>query len=138
MLKKRYRHLFARPAVKFQFIAVHSHQYSITLLCQALEVSERGYYAWKTREVSQHCRKDARLSAEIQQIFLEHRQVYGSPRIHAVLKARGNHCSRKRVMRLMQQLGLSAQSKRSHKPTTKSDPRSLVAPNHLNRRFSAE
>ena len=29
------------------------------------------------------------LSADIQQIFLEHRQVYGSPRIHAVLKARG-------------------------------------------------
>jgi putative transposase len=124
--------------VKFQFIAQHSQQYSITLLCQALEVSESGYYAWKHREVSQHCREDARLSAEIQQIFLEHRQVYGSPRIHAVLQARGSHCSRKRVVRLMQQLGLSAQSKRSRKPTTRSDPRARFAPNHLNRQFSAE
>ena len=124
--------------MKFQFIAEQSQQYSITLLCQALEVSESGYYAWKNRKVSQHCREDARLSAEIQQIFLNHRQVYGSPRIHAVLKARRIHCSRKRVVRLMQQLGLSAQPKRSRKPTTKSDPRARFAPNHLNREFTAE
>ena len=124
--------------MKFQFIAEQSQQYSITLLCQALEVSESGYYAWKNRKVSQHCREDARLSAEIQQIFLNHRQVYGSPRIHAVLKARGIHCSRKRVVRLMHQLGLSAQPKRSRKPTTKSDPRARFAPNHLNREFTAE
>jgi len=124
--------------VKFQFIAEHSQQYAITLLCQALEVSESGYYAWKHREVSQHCREDARLSAESQQLYLEHRQVYGSPRMHAVLQARGMHCSRKRVVRLMQQLGLSAQTKRSRKPTTKSDPRARFAPNQLNRQFSAE
>jgi putative transposase len=124
--------------VKFEFIAQHSQQYSITLLCQALEVSESGYYAWKHREVSQHCREDARLAAEIQQIFVEHRQVYGSPRIHAVLQARGNHCSRKRVVRLMQQLGLSARPKRSRKPTTRSDSRARFAPNLLNREFTAQ
>lgn len=123
--------------MKFQFIAEHSHEYTITQLCQALEVSESGYYAWKNRKASQHCREDARLAAEIQQIFLEHRQVYGSPRIHAVLQARGMHCSRKRVVRLMQQLGLSAQLKRSRKPTTKSDPRARFAPNRLNREFEA-
>ena len=124
--------------MKFQFIAEHSQQYAVTLLCQALDVSVSGYYAWCQREVSEHQREDARLSAEIQQIFLEHRQVYGSPRIHAVLKARGVHCSRKRVVRLMQQLGISAQVKRSRKPTTKSDPRARFAPNRLNREFLAE
>ena len=124
--------------MKFQFIAEQQDVYPITVLCQALEVSESGYYAWKNRKASQHCREDARLAAEIQQIFLDHRQVYGSPRIHAVLKARGVHCSRKRVVRLMQQLGISAQVKRSRKPTTKSDPRARFAPNHLNREFSAE
>jgi transposase InsO family protein len=107
-------------------------------LCQALEVSVSGYYAWCQREVSEHQREDARLSAEIQQIFLEHRQVYGSPRIHALLKARGVHCSRKRVVRLMQQLGLSAGRTRSRKPTTKSDPRARFAPKRLNREFGAE
>ncbi len=124
--------------MRFPFIAEHSQQYPVTLLCQALDVSVSGYYAWRDRPVSQHCREDAQLAAEIQQIFLDHRQVYGSPRIHAVLKARGMPCSRKRVVRLMQQLGLSAGHKRSRKPTTKSDPRARFAPNRLNREFSAE
>src|SRR5439155_11548735 len=117
-------------------MAEHSHQYSITLLCQALEVSESGYYAWKNRKVSQHCREDARLSAQIQQIFLDHRQVYGSPRIHALLKARGIHCSRKRVVRLMQQLGLSAQAKMRRKPTTRSAKGARFAPNLINRELA--
>ncbi|HEU5227616.1 MAG TPA: IS3 family transposase, partial [Ktedonobacteraceae bacterium] len=136
--RRSYRHLFARPALKFQFIAEQSQQYPITVLCQALEVSESGYYAWKNREVSQHCREDARLAAEIQQIFLEHRQLYGSPRIHALLQARGVRTSRKRIARLMRELGISAQIKRTRKPTTKGDPRARVAPNLLNREFSAE
>ena len=123
--------------MRFAFIAEHRQHYPITLLCKALDVSVSGYYAWCQREVSEHQREDARLSAEIQQIFLEHRQVYGSPRIHAVLKARGIQCSRKRVVRLMQQLGLSAGHKRSRKPTTKSDPRARFAPNRLNREFAA-
>ena len=38
----------------------------------------------------------------------------------------------------MQQLGLSAQVKRSRKPTTKSDARARFAPNTLNRDFTAE
>jgi putative transposase len=107
------------------------------VLCKTLEVSQSGYYAWKSREPSQHCREDARLSSDIQQIFLEHRQVYGSPRIHAVLKARGIQCSRKRVVRLMQTLGLSAQTKQRRKPTTKSIPGGRFASNQLNREFAA-
>jgi transposase InsO family protein len=38
----------------------------------------------------------------------------------------------------MQQLGISAQVKRSRKPTTKSNPRARFAPNVLNRDFEAE
>lgn len=107
-------------------------------MCRALDVSESGYYAWSQRPASAHEREDARLSAEIQQIFLEHRQVYGSPRIHAVLQERGIHCGRKRVVRLMQALGLSALPKRSRKPmSTRSDPHARFAPNALDRDFTA-
>jgi putative transposase len=108
------------------------------VLCNTLEVSSSGYYAWRSRPASQHCREDARLAAQIQQIFLDARSLYGSPRIHAVLKTRGVHCSRKRVVRLMQQLGLSAQIKKRRKPTTKSDPSTRFAPNVLKRDFVAE
>ena len=60
----------------------------------------------------------------------------GSPRIHARLKARGIQCSRKRVVRLMQTLGLSAKVKKRRKPTTRSAPFARFAPNHLNREFA--
>ena len=76
--------------------------------------------------------------AKSSRFCLPHRQVSGSPPIHAVLKARGRPCSRKPVLRLMHQLGLSAGAKRSRKPTTKSDPRARFAPNHLNRELTAE
>jgi putative transposase len=109
----------------------------MTVLCQALEVSESGYSGWKNREASAHCREDARLAAEIQQISLDHRKLYGSPRIHAALQARGIRTSRKRVLRLMQQLGISAQVKRTRKPTTSSDPSARFAENQLNRDFVA-
>jgi putative transposase len=124
--------------MKFQFVAEHQHEYPVRLMCQVLEISVSGYYAWCKRPVSTHQREDARLSAEIQTIFLDNRQVYGSPRIHAALQARGIRCGRKRVVRLMQALGLQAKRHRHHKPTTtSSDPTARFAPNLLNRDFTA-
>jgi transposase InsO family protein len=103
-----------------------------------LEVSVSGYYAWSTRPVSSHQREDARLAAEIQTIFVDNRQVYGSPRIHAALRTRGLRCGRKRVVRLMQALGLQAKPHHQHKPTTtRSDPTAQFAPNLLDRDFTA-
>lgn len=47
-------------------------------------------------------------------------------------------CGRKRVVRLMQALGLQAKRHRKHKPpTTSSDPTARFAPNLLNRDFTA-
>jgi len=103
-----------------------------------LEVSESGYYAWCTRPASELQREDARLSAQIQQIFQEYRQVYGSPRIQAVLKERGVSCGRKRVVRLMQALGISALPKRRNQSKmTTCDPSARFAPNTLNRDFTS-
>jgi len=108
-------------------------------MCRALDVSESGYYAWKERPASEHEREDARIAAEIQQIFHTSRQTYGSPRIHAELAKRDINCGRKRVVRLMQALGLSALPKKSRKPQmTKSNPSARVAPNLLNRDFHAD
>jgi transposase InsO family protein len=107
-------------------------------MCRVLDVSESGYYAWRERPISEHEREDARLAALIQQLFLDHRQVYGSPRIHAALAAQGIHVGRKRVVRLMQGLGLSALPKRSGRPMhTQVDASARFAPNRLSREFTA-
>jgi putative transposase len=124
--------------MKYQFVVEHQHEYPITRMCEVLEVSVSGYYAWCRRPVSTHQREDAKLAAEIQTIFLENRQVYGSPRIHAALQTHGVRCGRKRVVRLMQALGLQAKPHKRRKPTTTtSDPTAHFAPNRLGRDFTA-
>ncbi|WP_126556675.1 IS3 family transposase [Dictyobacter kobayashii] len=90
-------------------------------------VSEIGYHAWKKRERSAHAQQDQELAEQIMQIFHANWGVYGSPRIHAELQARGKRCSRKRVARLMQERGISAQRKRRRVKTTVSNPDHPVA-----------
>jgi len=70
--------------------------------------------------------------------FQTNRRVYGSPRVHAELRAQGIHCARKRVARLMREQGLFAQRPRHRTITTKSEPGAQVAPNLLQRDFSAD
>ena len=64
--------------------------------------------------------------------------MYGSPRIHAELKEQGVNCGRKRVARLMRELGINAKSKRRKVKTTDSRHGNPVAPNLLERNFSAD
>jgi len=123
--------------VKFHFIQAHSGEYPIALMCRALEVSESGYHAWSKREVSKRAQEDQVLAEQIEQIFQANRGVYGSPRIHAELQEQGKRYGRKRIARLMQERGISAQRKRRRVRTTDSHHSNPVAPNLLNRQFSA-
>jgi len=107
-------------------------------MCQVLEVSESGYYAWIKREPSERERVDKELGEQIEDAYQKNRQVYGSPRIHAELKEQGVHCARKRVARLMRELGINAKSKRRKVKTTDSRHDNPVAPNLLDRNFSAD
>ncbi len=82
-------------------------------------------------------REDGQLAERIQTAYHVNRGVYGSPRVHAELQAQGISCSRKRVARLMRERGLAARRPRHRTLTTKSDPSARVAPNLLNRDFTA-
>jgi putative transposase len=77
------------------------------------------------------------LGERIVRIYQENRQVYGSPRIHAALRAEGRRCGRKRVARLMREHGLSAKARLHRTRTTDSQHEHPVAPNLLNRDFMA-
>jgi transposase InsO family protein len=73
----------------------------------------------------------------VQAAFDGSRQRYGSPRIHADLIDQGEHVSRKRLVRLMQEDGLEARARKRFKHTTMSDHDQPVAANLLARRFDA-
>ena len=53
-----------------------------------------------------------------QQIALESRQTYGTPRLRHELRARGHCCGRRRMARLMRQEGLRALQKGRFIPRT--------------------
>jgi putative transposase len=123
--------------MKYQFIAEYRQEYPITTMCRVLEVSVSGYYAWCKREPSQHARSDAQLAEKVKTAFQDNRRVYGSPRVHAELHAQGIRCARKRVARLMREQDLFAKRPRHRTITTHSEPGAQVAPNRLQRDFSA-
>jgi putative transposase len=123
--------------MKYQFIQQYKHEFPVVVMCQVLEVSESGYYAWLKRPACQHQREDAQIKQEIQQIFSTHQGRYGSPRIHRELCEQGRGISRKRVARLMREAELLAKQKRRRVLTTKRDLTHPVAPNVLNREFTA-
>jgi putative transposase len=97
-----------------------------------------GYSEWRQRKPSAHEREDGELARQIHRIFHEHRQVYGSPRVHAELRAQGVVCSKQRVARLMREMELAAKRRR-HKPVGTTRTRgALVAANLLNRECEAQ
>jgi putative transposase len=123
--------------VRYQFIEEHRGEYPVSILCETLEVSVSGYYDWRKRPMSEHARSDAQLVEYIQAAYQAHRGHNGSPRLCMELHDQGISCSRKRVARLMRQLGLSAHRVHHRTRTTRCDPEARFAPNLLNRAFTA-
>jgi transposase InsO family protein len=105
-------------------------------MCHVLEVSRSGYYAWVDRPRARRDLDDEQLAVAIAAIHQRSRGTYGSPRVHAELRAEGHTVSRKRVERLMRDLGLKARTKRRFRITTDSKHSNPVAPNHLARNFT--
>jgi len=124
--------------VKFGFIDAKKARYPVALLCRHLGVSRSGYYAWAKRPESQRDKNNRALSVEVAAVHQESRSRYGSPRVHAELRARGRRVSRKRVARLMRQQGLRARQRRPFLRTTDSAHNHPVTPNTLNRKFEPD
>jgi putative transposase len=108
-------------------------------MCQTLDVSPQGFYAWRQRPTShQQLRREA-LVVEIRDTHAECKQRYGSPRIHAELvKGRNVKCSVNTVAKLMRQEGIRAKSARKFRHTTDSNHSLAVAENVLDRDFTAQ
>jgi transposase InsO family protein len=106
--------------------------------CQHLGASRSGFYAWSQRPESVRQQADKELAEEVAQVHRDSRGTYGSPRVHAELRARGRRVSRKRVARLMGQQHLAARKRRRFVRTTDSRHGLPVAPNVLERDFSPD
>jgi transposase InsO family protein len=119
----------------FDFIDAHHKEWPVTVMCDILQVSTAGYYAWRDRPVSAGQERRDRLSAEIRVIHDTVKGRYGSPRVHAELAARAAPCCVNTVAKLMRTQGIAAKTARKFRHTTDSNHDLPVAGNLLERAF---
>ncbi len=129
--------------------------FPVNMVCQALGVSRSGYYAWLRRKESKRQLVDREALGHIQEVFSQSRGTYGSPRIYAELKAKGEHYGRGRpagrrkcrgrtgvrsgrIERLMRKHRITPVYRRRFVRTTQSKHGFRIAPNRLQRRFETE
>jgi putative transposase len=124
--------------MRYEFIDKYQKQFPVSRMCQVLEVSPSGYYAWRNRPVCQRVRENQELMVEIASIYTESGETYGSPRIHTELVDRGRMIGKNRVARLMRAEQIGVFPKKRRPITTNSKHDYPIAPNILNRAFHAE
>ena len=125
----------------FTFVAFERANHAVSTLCRVVGVSVSGFYAWlRAIPVRQsHVEAEAKLRGHISRIFAAQRRVYGAPWIHAELRREGRQHARRRIERLMRDMGLQAKRGQRRRPQTTNSRHDLpIAPNLLGRSFAAE
>ena len=121
--------------MKYAAIAAHVGLFSVVLMCRVLGLAQSGYYAWRERSPSKKSERDDVLLVHVRAAFKASRRRYGSPRVHADLRAAGHRVGRKRIARLMRQDGLRARHRRRFVHTTQSRHKFPIARNLVARDF---
>jgi putative transposase len=127
--------------MRFRLIEAEKAEHSISRLCTVLGVTRQGFYAWRRRGPSLRQLGDDELAKLIVTIYDGSHQTYGAVRINDELRDDHDvHVGRKRVARLMRQLGVQGSSGREGKRprTTRQDAKAPPAPDLVERRFVAE
>lgn len=126
--------------MKFAFIEEHlASLFPLDVICQMLEVSRSGYYAWQRRPDSDRAIRREELAIQIQRVHADNRRVYGSPRIYRELKAQGQNVCENTIADIMKERKIRAKTKRKFVPrTTDANHDQPVARNVLDRQFQAE
>lgn len=109
----------------------NSSSFSIKFLSRELSVSRSSYYAFLSRPMSKRKQEDYYLAEKIISIHKQSKQIYGSPRVTAELKAQGIKCSKKRVARLMKKHDIRSKTRKKFKPQTTNSNHNLPKAQNL-------
>ena len=109
-------------------------------MLRELGISPSTFGDWRRRAASPSARqaRDADLLERIKAVHSDSGGVYGSPRIHAVLKREGEQVSRKRVERLMREAGIAGIAPARKLRTTIPNPDHARPGDLVNRKFTAD
>lgn len=108
----------------------------IQRLCQLFGVSRSGYYAWLNR---QNLDRDAADKQLVSRIYQKYDGRYGYRQLQLFLaQDLGVWMNHKKVLRLMQTLGIQSRIRKKRRYTYTADAAGLVAENVLQQHFKAE
>lgn len=127
--------------MKYAWIREHHGSFPVAALCQTLQVSPSGYYAWRDRQPSPRAQRTARIQQAVQRVHAASHGIYGSVKVARVLNERDDleRACRNTVAQAMRKLGLKSRLRRRFTPTTtRVDPTKAPAPNTLNQNFTAD
>lgn len=123
--------------MSFELVAAQEAHYPKALMCRALGLSRSGYHDFSTRKPSPRALEQQQLDVDVAAIFAEQKGKYGAPRVERELRRRGRRTSRRRVARSLVRQGLAARRRRRWRTTTDSRHKEPIAPNLLQRDFTA-
>ena len=112
--------------------------FTVSRMCQLLEVSRSGYYEWLSRPPRPPADADQEVRDKIQRYFAQGRGTYGTRRIKHLLAQDGLRVSRRRIGRVLTQAGLRCKTQRKFKAPRSSEQAQTIAPNQLNREFTVQ
>ena len=104
-------------------------------MCRLLEVSRSGSYEWRSRPALAQAQADQQLQAKGQHYCAQGRGPSGTRRIKYRWAQEGLQVSRRRLGRLLAQVGLRCKTRRRFKAPPAAGQAQPVAPNQLNREF---
>jgi transposase InsO family protein len=118
------------------FIKASKGTWPVRVMCDVLEVSPSGFYAWLSRD-NEPSVAEAELLLKMRTIFARSRGTYGRRRMAYALQQEGLSVGRHRVRRLMREDGMTCKhAKRKRRVTTTDSKHSdSIAPNVLDRKF---
>lgn len=108
--------------MKYAWIRQQSTEHPVRLLCQALQVSCSGFYAWRDRPQSERVHANQRLSEQMLAVHHSMREAYGSERLWRELRERGI------ARRLRRQYKMMTKRRRRHLRSRGTYQRTAVAP----------
>ena len=124
--------------MRFALVKEYGKHMPVARLCRMLGVTARGYRAWRSRPISRRQRDDMVLLAHIREQHHLSLGSYGRPRMTQELKENGLCVGHRRVGRLMRDNRIYVVRTHKYKATTDSHHRFNIAPNVLDRNFTAD
>ena len=123
--------------MRFRFVEEHRGSFPTDRLCQVMNVILRGLRAFRSRPANRRQHSDMVVLAHIKEQSRLSLGSYGRPRMTEELKEVGVDVGHRRVGRLMRQNGIVVERTRKFKATTDSNQTFNIAPNLLDRNFTA-